>query len=76
MSRNEELLTILNKDYGDGTDDPMAMLKDAVKDHICPGICRICEATFEDVEPDTTTYWCEHCQENSVVSCLVLAEII
>jgi hypothetical protein len=76
MSRNEELLILLNKDYGDGSDDPMALLEDAVADHICPGICVNCETTFEDVEPDTTTYWCEQCQENSVVSCLVLAEII
>jgi formamidopyrimidine-DNA glycosylase len=76
MSRNEELLTLLNKEYGDGSDDPMAMLEDAVYDSVCPGICTKCEGTFEEVEPDTTTYWCEHCQENSVVSCLVLAGII
>jgi hypothetical protein len=54
----------------------MAMLKDAVHDSVCPGICRICERAFEEVEPDTFTYWCEQCQENSVVSCLVLAGII
>jgi hypothetical protein len=76
MTRNQELLTILNKEYGDGSDDPMAMLSDAVSDSVCPGICTRCEATYEEVEPDTTTYWCENCQENSVVSCLVLAGII
>jgi hypothetical protein len=76
MSRNEELLNVLNHEYGDGSDDPLSMLEDAVHDSVCPGICRICETCYEDVEPDTTTYWCEHCQENSVVSCLVLAEII
>jgi hypothetical protein len=76
MTRNEELLTILNKEYGDGSDDPMAMLEDAVHDHICPGICVKCEGCYEEVEPDTDTYWCEHCNENSVVSCLILAEII
>jgi hypothetical protein len=76
VTNNERLLDILNKEYGDGTDDPMALLEDAVYDSVCPGICRICEATFEEVEPDTTTHWCEQCQENSVISCLVLAEII
>jgi hypothetical protein len=76
MSRNAELLDILNKEYGDGTDDPMEMLKDASTDSCCPGICRICETCYEEVEPDTTTYWCEGCNENSVVSCLILAEII
>jgi hypothetical protein len=76
MTRNQELLTLLNKEYGDGSDDPFNMLRDAVADSVCPGICVKCEATFEEVEPDTATYWCEQCQENSVVSCLVLAGII
>jgi hypothetical protein len=76
MSRNKELLILLNKEYGDGSDDAMAMLRDAVYDSVCPGICVKCEAVYEEVEPDTTTYWCEACNENSVVSCLVLAEII
>jgi hypothetical protein len=76
MTNNERLLSIVNKWYGDGSDDPSDMLRSAVEDHICPGICTKCEDVFEDVEPDATTYWCEQCQENSVVSCLVLAEII
>jgi hypothetical protein len=76
MSRNQELLIILNKEYGDGTDDPLSMLKDAVHDSVCPGICRICEGTFEEVEPDQDCGWCEHCNENSVISCLVLAGLI
>jgi hypothetical protein len=76
MSRNEELLTLLNKEYGDGSDDPMAMLEDAVHDSVCPGICRKCEGTFEEVEPDQDRGWCEQCQENSVISCLMLAGII
>jgi hypothetical protein len=76
MTENERLLSILNRDYGDGSDDPMDMLESAIGDHICPGICVKCEGTFEDVEPDTTTYWCEHCQENSVTSCLILAGLI
>jgi hypothetical protein len=76
MTRNEELLSILNSHYGDGTDDPLDMLQAAMRRDVCPGICRICETVYEDVEPDTTTYWCENCQENSVTSCLVLAGII
>jgi hypothetical protein len=76
MSRNEELLAILNKEYGDGSDSPLDMLQAAMRRDVCPGICTKCEATFEDVEPDTLTYWCEQCQENSVISCLVLAWLI
>jgi formamidopyrimidine-DNA glycosylase len=76
MFTRDRLLLLINDDYGDGTKDPEALLESAVYDSVCPGICRICEATFEEVEPDTTTHWCEQCQENSVISCLVLAEII
>jgi hypothetical protein len=76
MFTRDRLLLLINDEYGDGTKDPQSMLEDAVYDSVCPGICRICEGTFEDVEPDTTTYWCEHCNENSVTSCLILAGII
>jgi hypothetical protein len=76
MTTNERLLSLLNRWYGDGSDDPSDMLKGAIEDHICPGICHICGGCYEDVEPDTTTYWCEQCQENSVTSCLILAGII
>jgi hypothetical protein len=74
MSRNEELLNILNNEYGG--DDPWEMLREAATDSCCPGICVKCETCYEEVEPDTLTYWCEHCNENSVVSCLVLAGLI
>lgn len=74
MTRNERLLNILNNEYGG--DDPWEMLREAATDSCCPGICVKCEGTYEEVEPDTLTYWCEHCQENSVTSCLVLAGLI
>jgi hypothetical protein len=76
MFTRDRLLLLINDEYGDGTKDPQSMLEDAVYDSVCPGICVKCEGTFEEVEPDTTTHWCEQCQENSVISCLVLAEII
>jgi hypothetical protein len=76
MSRNEELLIILNREYGDECDGPWEMLREAATDSCCPGICTKCETCYEEVEPDTLTYWCEQCQENSVISCLVLAGII
>jgi formamidopyrimidine-DNA glycosylase len=76
VTNNERLLSVLNSEYGDGSDDPMDMIRHAVVRDYCPGICTKCEGTFEDVEPDTTTYWCEQCQENSVTSCLILAGLI
>jgi hypothetical protein len=76
MTENERLLSLLNDEYGDGSDSPLDMLQAAMRRDVCPGICTKCEATYEDVEPDTTTYWCEHCNENSVISCLILAGLI
>ena len=53
------------------------MLRDAVFDGVSPGICKNkdCDYTTE-VEPDQNRGWCEDCQENSVASACVLAEII
>jgi hypothetical protein len=72
----DRLLSLINSEYGDGTDNPQSMLEDAITDCLCPGVCIKCETVFEDVEPDALTHWCENCQENSGVSCLVLARIM
>lgn len=65
-------------------DDPfgvMEMLEDATYDRLMhPGVPAICRnegcnyTTF--MEPDQDKGWCEHCEENTVVSCLVLVGVI
>ena len=51
------------------------MLEEATLDGVCPGICRNCDYTTE-VEPDQDKGWCENCNTNTVVSCLILAGLI
>ena len=51
------------------------MLEAAVIDSVVPGICKHCDYTTE-VEPDCRAGWCEFCEESTVVSCLILAELI
>ena len=51
------------------------MLERAVTDSVSPGICKTCGYTTE-VEPDQDKGWCEECDTNTVVSCLMLAGII
>lgn len=61
----------------EGFEDTMEMLEAATFDSVVPGICKAkgCEYSTE-VEPDCNAGWCEDCQRNTVVSCLVLAGII
>lgn len=59
----------------EGYSDTMLLLEDNVFDSIVPGICEKCEAT-QDCEPDARENYCDHCGENSVKSCLVLAGVI
>lgn len=61
----------------EGYDDPMDLLEEMVIESVVPGICRNpdCDYTCE-VEPDSSSGWCEICEEGSVVSCMVLAGII
>lgn len=51
------------------------MLDHAIIDSVVPGICYKCGYTIE-VEPDQRGGWCESCDTGTVVSCLVLADII
>ena len=53
------------------------MFDAAVSDSVCPGICinKGCDYTCE-IEPDARHGWCENCNQNTVQSCLVLADII
>lgn len=53
------------------------MLEHATFDSVASGICRnpCCDYSTE-VEPDSDGGWCEECEANTVVSCLMLAGII
>jgi hypothetical protein len=42
---------------------------------VCPAICMECGYTAE-MEPDQRQGYCEHCGRNTVVSGLVLADLI
>jgi len=57
--------------------DVMEMLEQASFDSISPGICTNpkCEYTTS-VEPDSDSGWCEMCETNTVMSCLMLAGVI
>ena len=51
------------------------LIRSYVNEDIVPGICKKCDYTTF-VEPDSTGGYCEVCGTQSVVSCLVLADII
>ena len=53
------------------------MLAAVMVDSVSPGICTNPDCNYTtEVEPDQTGGWCEECGERSVVSALILAEII
>jgi len=73
MSQCMELLVEACDSFGfESIED---MFASAVCDSVAPGICKKCNYTVE-IEPDATDGWCEECQENSVVSVLILGGII
>ena len=61
------------KDWG--YDDDLAMLEDFITDSLVPGVCKVCKFSTE-VEPDQERGWCDDCGTTTVVSIMVLADII
>jgi hypothetical protein len=61
----------------EGFDTLEELLAAVITDSVSPGICMTegCSYTTE-VEPDQREGWCEVCDKGTVVSALVLAEII
>lgn len=61
----------------EGFSKVMEMLEEFAVDAVVPGICMNegCEYST-GVEPDCENGICENCDENTVTSCLILAEII
>ena len=64
----------------EGYDDANELFAAAMTDSVCPAICCNpndpgCDYTAE-MEPDQDRGWCEECQAATMVSALVLADII
>jgi hypothetical protein len=53
----------------------LALLQEAVKND-CPGICKACGVSYDNVEPDARSNYCEDCGKQKVVSALVLGGLI
>ena len=61
----------------EGYSDTMDMLEAATFDSVAPGICKNPDCDYScEVEPDSASGWCEECNTNTVVSCLVLGGLI
>jgi hypothetical protein len=57
--------------------DEYEMLEEATYDSVAAAICKNPDCDYTTtMEPDQDRGWCEDCQANTVVSCLVLAGII
>ena len=72
--KNSRLLKVLA--CAEGVEDLTELLESAVTDSVVPGVCRACESTLTDVEPDARNNYCYDCGERAVVSCLVLAGLL
>jgi len=74
MTKREKLETLVDC-YGFADIDEMMMT--AVMDSVAPAICTNPDCDYcTDMEPDQTEGWCEQCETNTVVSCLVMAGIM
>lgn len=75
MSNYTEKLAQLTDHFG--YIDEMAMLEYAAIDSVVPGICLNDGCDYStDVDPNQERGWCETCETNTVMSCLILADII
>lgn len=67
-------LAALASDFGCEIED---LLEQSVFDSVSPGICVSSDCDYSaEVEPDCRDGYCEVCDANTVMSCLVLADII
>lgn len=73
MHKTDILLEKLASEWG--FEDELAMCEEFITDSVAPGICTDCDYSTE-VEPDQDQGWCEKCNKNTVVSCMVLMGII
>lgn len=60
-----------------GFDSPFELCEAYVLDSVAPGICADPDCDYStEVEPDCDGGWCECCDDQTVVSCLVLGGFI
>ena len=63
----------------EGYEDEVEFLGDCTMDKFdpgCPAICKNCDYTCTDMEPDQDRGWCPECEANTMVSALILAGIV
>ncbi len=73
VSAQEMLNTLASNE---GFDDVDAMLEAAVCDSVVPAICTNDDCGYTTgMEPDQDAGWCEACEGQTVVSCLILAGV-
>lgn len=71
MDKLEELAEL------EGFGNVFDLLEEASTDSVVPGICMNPDCNYTNgVEPDQDKGWCELCNEGTVKSCLLLADII
>ena len=74
LERNRKLNQLI---YDYGFADLDSAIEESLFDSVSPGICTMPQCDYStDVEPDCRDGWCEECGKNTVVSLLVLAEVI
>jgi hypothetical protein len=73
-TKSEKLMKLFDIEGFEGLDD---LLQAVATDSVCPAICMTegCDHTAQ-MEPDQDEGYCEACGGNTVVSALVLADLI
>ncbi len=59
-----------------GFESRMDMLEEFALEGVVPGVCRNCHTVSGSNEPDATENWCSECEQNKVVSILILAGLV
>lgn len=67
-----KLLTKLAKEVGVSVEE---LLLEATMDSVAWAICKDCNH-IEQLEPDQAAGWCDNCEGNRMVSCLILAGLM
>jgi len=77
LSRQERRAKLEVLAESEGFDEVDLLLEEYVTDSVAPGICRCLECDYTAiVEPDQRQGWCERCNAPTVMSALILAELM
>jgi len=77
LSHQERWAKLETLAEGEGFDEVGHLLEAYITDSIAPGICRRPDCDYTAfVEPDQRQGWCEACNAPTVISGLILAELI